>query len=70
MRLFSSLPVFLLTLTCSLGTQSLQAQQVCPQPPVLPDTGESNIFTEQQETDLGDVLAEHITAVFPGDIAR
>lgn len=37
-----------------------RAQQKCPNPPALAPTNAKNIFTPQQEIDLGDVEAEQI----------
>jgi len=44
-----------------LGPTILAAQQSCPQPPALERTTGKNIFTDQQEVDLGDVMAESLT---------
>ena len=41
-----------------VGPTILAAQQSCPQPPVLERSTGKNIFTDQQEVDLGDVMAE------------
>jgi len=41
-----------------LSPTILAAQQSCPQPPALERTTGKNIFTDQQEVDLGDVMAE------------
>src|SRR5215467_3581204 len=41
-----------------VGPTILAAQQSCPQPPVLERAAGKNIFTDQQEVDLGDVMAE------------
>src|ERR1700751_1151459 len=57
-------PVFfaLLLLLCGMPFVSapVRAQQTCPNPPVLAATTAKNIFTPQQEIDLGDVQAEQI----------
>lgn len=42
---------------CLLSGPSF-AQQVCPPPPALTNGSAKNIFTPQQEIDLGDILAE------------
>ena len=40
------------------------AQQACPQPPVLDRVTGRNIFTEQQEVDLGDAMADDLAREF------
>jgi WD40 repeat protein len=52
--------VGLFLLCCSLFTLPVRAQQRCqpPQPPAIPQG--KNIFTPQQEMDLGDAVAEQI----------
>jgi WD40 repeat protein len=44
---------------------SLPAQQSCPQPPALQKVIGKNIFTEQQEVDLGDAMGESLAREFP-----
>ena len=51
------------------------AQQTCPQPPALDRVIGKNIFSDQQEVDLGDAMAENLTREFaliddPGLTAR
>ncbi len=41
-------------------TGSLAAQQACPQPPALERVTGKNIFTEQQEVDLGDAMGDSL----------
>ncbi len=43
----------------------LPAQQSCPQPPALQKVTGKNIFTEQQEVDLGDAMGESLAREFP-----
>src|SRR4051812_6415614 len=40
------------------------AQQVCPQPPALEKVAGKNIFTEQQEVDLGDAMGDNLAREF------
>lgn len=40
--------------------RSAHAQTSCPAPPSDRDTGKGNIFTDQQEMDLGDAMAEQL----------
>jgi len=47
------------------ATVSLCAQQVCPQPPALDRVTGKNIFTEQQEVDLGDAMADNLAHELP-----
>lgn len=54
MRPWSMIAFFVLVV---LPVQLL-GQAACPQAPVLSKSGEENIFSEQQEVDLGEVVAE------------
>lgn len=55
----------ILVVYCSLAAPATVAQQQRCQPPVLPAAAkEPNIFTPQQETDLGDAIAEHVQRNF------
>ena len=47
-----------------LGTELPIAQQACPQPPALERETGKNIFTEQQEVDLGDAMADNLAHDF------
>ena len=49
---------------CWLLTTGISAQQSCPQPPVLEHASGKNIFTDQQEIDLGDAMAEDLAREF------
>jgi hypothetical protein len=40
------------------------AQQECPKPPVLTRVSAGNIFTDQQEIDLGDAMADEVAREF------
>jgi hypothetical protein len=42
------------------GFTNLLAQEKCTAPPIPPAPPGSNIFTEQQEVDLGDIMAEQV----------
>jgi WD40 repeat protein len=54
--------LLLLTVAGPIQAQQNQAQQNCPLPPVLGATPPgANIFSEQQESDLGDVMAERVS---------
>lgn len=65
MKYFSPLPCLALFVSCSLAAPAIVAQQQRCQPPVLPATAkEPNIFTPQQESDLGDAIAEHVQRNF------
>jgi WD40 repeat protein len=44
---------------------SFSTQQPCPQPPALQKVTGKNIFTEQQEVDLGDAMGESFAREFP-----
>lgn len=41
-------------------TSPVSAQQACPQPPALEKISGNNIFTDQQEVDLGDAMGESL----------
>ncbi|HWR14297.1 MAG TPA: M48 family metalloprotease [Terriglobales bacterium] len=56
MRLFA-----LLFFSTWLVYAQAQTESACPQAPVLTKSTRANIFTEQQEIDLGDVAAESVT---------
>ena len=58
--------IFILMLTFCLSAPPLEAQQGCPPPPFAGSAKEKerNIFSEQQESDLGDAIAEHIQREF------
>ncbi len=56
--------LFLLLITLTAFPFSLQAQQRCEPPTQLVASREANIFTEQQEVELGDAIAEHIQRSF------
>src|SRR5262245_45082962 len=58
--LFSLCLLFLISCLTSLGTQ---AQQPC-RPPAIQISREPNIFTEEQEADLGDAIAEQLQRNF------
>ncbi len=66
MNLRCALRILLALLACSLAPYSLQAQQGCQPPPALATAGttEANIFSPQQEMDLGDAIAEHFHRSF------
>lgn len=54
------LQLFLVAVMCWAQAQPLAAQQHC-QPPALPGSGAGqNIFSAEQEMDLGDAIAEHV----------
>src|SRR5689334_2211662 len=46
---------------CLIATSAGMAQ-VCPQPPALERNGAKNIFTDQQEVDLGDAIADSMAS--------
>ena len=46
---------------CLIATSAGMAQ-VCPQPPALERNGAKNIFTDQQEIDLGDAIADSMAS--------
>jgi WD40 repeat protein len=50
----------ILMLLCMLVALPLKAQQRCQPPAPLTTSPEPNFFTEEQEVDLGDAIAEHI----------
>jgi len=53
-------------LACALLLPSgVKAQQACPQPPALERVSGRNIFTEQQEIDLGDAMGDSLAHDFP-----
>ena len=54
----------LLILMCTLISFPLKAQQRCQPPTPLTTSPEPNFFTEEQEVDLGDAIAEHIMHSF------
>src|SRR5437899_10377131 len=66
MNLRCVLRILLALLACALAPQWVQGQQGCQPPPALatPGAGEANIFTPQQEMDLGDAIAEHFHRSF------
>lgn len=45
---------------CLLCAASLAAQEKCPAPPAIESSTANNIFTSQQEVDLGDIEAERV----------
>lgn len=49
--------LFVLVLLCAAP---VTAQQKCPAPPALTESSSPNIFTPQQEVDLGDIEAERV----------
>src|SRR5215469_10728416 len=51
--------VFVLGLALGIMGQ-VSAQDVCPQPPALEKISGKNIFTDQQEVDLGDAMGESL----------
>jgi len=53
----------LLILTLIQVVLAINARQAC-RPPVPQTSQEPNIFTEEQEVDLGDAIAEHIQRNF------
>ncbi|MGC1105176.1 MAG: M48 family metalloprotease [Candidatus Acidiferrales bacterium] len=53
----------LFTVSCCLARHS-RAQTSCPGPPPIRGTANGNIFTEQQEMDLGDAIAEQFERNF------
>jgi predicted Zn-dependent protease len=54
------LPLFACLLVCSHFAVSLKAQQPCQPPTPLTTSQELNIFTQKQEVDLGDAIAEQL----------
>src|SRR5882672_5315828 len=58
MKILPQLLVFLLLFSCF--TSPIAAQQSCQPPPLPLPTAGGNIFTHQQEMDLGDAVAEHV----------
>jgi WD40 repeat protein len=60
MRLRTSFSALILLLGFCLGAPPAAAQQGCPAPNFHPSPKEKNIFSEQQEMDLGDAVAEHV----------
>ena len=44
--------------------EASSAQQACPQPPALERVGAKNIFTDQQEIDLGDAIGDSLARDF------
>jgi hypothetical protein len=56
-RMRTPLTALLLSLAL-LATGTLRAQQKCPAPPALSAGTGANIFSPQQELDLGDIEAE------------
>ena len=48
----------------SFFSAAVWAQQVCPQPPALDRVTGKNIFTDQQEVDLGDAMADDLAREF------
>jgi hypothetical protein len=56
-RTFSCLGLLLLAVCCAGG---VQAQQKCPLPPAVSAASGTNIFQPQQETVLGDLMAEQM----------
>lgn len=58
LKTLPQLLVFLLLFTCL--TPTFHAQQNCQPPPLPLPTAGGNIFTHQQEMDLGDAVAEHV----------
>src|SRR5215470_5184285 len=57
-------PLRLVWLAFSLLAVAGMAQQVCPQPPALERVTGKNIFSEQQEIDLGDAMGENLAREF------
>jgi hypothetical protein len=55
----------LLLALASWSALLLPAQQSCPQPPALQKITGKNIFTDQQEIDLGDAMGESFAREFP-----
>ncbi len=49
---------FVFLISSLLMSATLSAQQPCPQPPALQKITGKNIFTDQQEVDLGDAMGE------------
>jgi len=47
-----------------MGGANASAQQDCPQPPALERISGRNIFTDRQEVDLGDAMAESLARQF------
>src|SRR5690349_2865721 len=57
-------PLCIVLLASSRQTSTTQAQQPCRAPVPTAASREPNIFSEQQEVDLGDAVAEHIQRDF------
>jgi len=66
MKLRASFSALILLLGFCLGAPPAAAQQSCPPPPFSGSAKEleKNIFSEQQESDLGDAIAEHMQRSF------
>ena len=66
MKLRASYSAMILLLGFCLGAPPAAAQQSCPPPPFSGSAKEleKNIFSEQQESDLGDAIAEHMQRSF------
>jgi WD40 repeat protein len=54
----------LLILSCRWSAIDVFAQEGCPVPPFALPADSPNIFSEQQENDLGDALAEQVQSTF------
>lgn len=64
MNLSRFLTLVSLLLVCGLAAPFAAAQQGCQPPPVPPSPKEPSIFTEGQENDLGDAVAENLHRIF------
>jgi WD40 repeat protein len=64
MRLKQQVAACLFVAACAIVAPRARAQQPCEPPPPPPPAVGQNIFTPQQEMDLGDAVAEHLQKNF------